>query len=119
MGIHDDVAAALAPMPGGYYREEDENGEALVPSWWVHADSSAALNSLQDAGVVYLDIWEEDRQDLADALAKVEFLREHDVLGVGSYRRESIAVQDEESGGAHATVLLVCKHFAGAAPQGG
>lgn len=116
VGIHDDVQAALAPMPGGYYRKEDDNGDALVPSWWIHADSSAPLNTLQDAGVVFLDIWEEDRQLLADALAKVEFLREYDVLGVGSYRRESIAVQDEDTGEAHATVVLSCGHFAGAVP---
>lgn len=116
VGIHDPVKAALAPMLGGYTREEDGRGRALVPSWWLHADSSAPLNALQDAGVVFLDIWAPDRQELADALAEVEFLREFEVLGVGSYRRESIAVQDEDTGEAHGTVVLSCSHFAGAEP---
>ncbi len=119
VAIHDAIDEALSPMPGGYYRVEDANGNALVPSWWLHVDASSPLNALQDATIVILDVWAEDRQDLDDALVKVDFLRDHDVLEVGSYRRQSIAVQAEAPAVLHATILVICKHFAGAAPQGG
>ncbi len=111
-GIRPAVVTALGPMPGGLYRKDDPDGNARVPSWWLHADSAGNLNRLQDVVPVSLDIWHGTIGDLDAALKKLEWLREHDVLGVGSYRRESVAVQHEDRNVHHATVTLVAVRFA-------
>ncbi len=109
--IQPAVAQALAPMPGGLYRKDDPDGFALVPSWWLHADSEGSLNRLQDVVPVSLDIWHETIGDLDAALTRLGWLREHDVIGVGSYRRESVAVQHEDRNVHHATILLTAVRF--------
>lgn len=114
VGIYEDVNAAL-PYGGDYYRTEDRKGNAVVPSFWLHADSSADLNTLQDATLVYLDLFRGNRQEIDDDLEKLGFLRAHDVPGVGCYRRRSVAVQDDEEGGVHATIIISCTHFPGGA----
>lgn len=113
--IEPAIRAALAPMSGGFYRVEATDGAALIPSWWLHADNSASLNSVQDAGLVILDIWHESLGGLEEALVKVEFLRDHGVIGAGSYRRQSVTVIHEEQNVHHASILLSAVAFAGAA----
>ncbi len=110
--IEPAVRAALAPMPGGYYRIEDADGNAEVPSWWLHADNLASLNSVQDATFLTLDVWHESVGDLADALLKLEFLRDYDI-DAGVYRRQSVTVLQEEQNVHHASILLTAVHFAG------
>jgi hypothetical protein len=112
--IEPDVRAALNPIQGGQYRVEDVDGRAVVPSWWLHSDSLTGLGALQDISFATLDLWHESVGDLDEALAKLEFLREHDILGVGSYRRQSVTVLHEAQNVHHATILLAATHFAGA-----
>ncbi len=109
--IESAVRAALDPIPGGYYRVEDADGVAAVPSWWLHADSLASLNAVQDATIITLDLWHESLGDLTDALERLEFLRDYDI-DAGVYRRQSVTVLHEAQNVHHATVLLQAIHFA-------
>jgi hypothetical protein len=103
--LHDAIADALDPMPGGHYRAEDEQGNAEVPSWWIHADNSASLNDTQDLNLLTLDIWHVSLGDLADALDAVAFLKVH-TAGRVTYRRQSVTVLHEEQNVHHASILL-------------
>lgn len=112
--IEPEIRTALAPMPGGYYRVENADGVAAVPSWWLRADSSAGINAVQDTAMVVLDIWHESVGDLYDALGALSYLRRWSPPSGGShYNRESILPVHEEQGGHHAVIRWSVPDFGG------
>lgn len=111
--IESDVVAAFDGIPGGLYREEDENGAALVPSWWLRVETAGRLSALQDFAPVVLDFWHGSWGDADNLMKRLDAMRDFEVLGVGVYTRQSSGVLQEDVGVFHGFVRWNAVAFGG------